>query len=107
MASTPKRLYGPAQPGNTTATRYTVPALTKTVVRHIHVSNPTGGAVTLTLSVGADAAAVRLFDGYSIPAGSTYDWWGYLVIDAAEIIAAHASAATSLTVTINGDERTL
>lgn len=107
MASTPKRLYGPAQLTNSTATKYTVPAATKTVVRHIHFSNPTSSARTVTLSVGADAAATRLLDAYSIPAGGTYDWWCYLVLEATEIIAANADANTSVDITINGDERTL
>lgn len=104
MARIPKRLYGPAQLPNITGTRYTVPAATKTVVRHIHVSNPTGGAVTLTLSIGADAAGVRIFDAYSIASGAVLDHFGYYVLEAAEVIAAHASAATSLVITIDGDE---
>lgn len=107
MARTPKRLYGPAQLGNTTATRYTVPALTKTVIRMITVSNPTGGAVTMTASIGADSAATRIFDAYSFAAGSKTIFWLYEVMDAAEILAMHASAATSLAVTVDGDEITL
>ena len=57
MPKTPKRVYGPAQLGNTTATRYTVPASTKAVIRHIRFSNPTGGALTVTcLLYTSDAA---------------------------------------------------
>lgn len=107
MASTPKRLYGPAQLTNATATKYTVPSATKTIVRHIHVSNPTGGAVTFTLSVGADAAGTRLWDAYSIAAGAVLDAFVYVVLETTEIIAAFASAATSLVITIDGDEKTL
>jgi hypothetical protein len=107
MASTPKRLHGPAQLSGTTATKYTVPAVTKTIVRHIHIQNPSGSPVTLTMSVGADAAGVRLFDAYSIPANSTYDWWTYVVLEAAEIIAAHAGTASVLVIVIDGDEKTL
>src|SRR5262245_54662538 len=107
MARTPKRLYGPAQLGNTTATRYTVPALTKTVIRSVQVSNPTGGAVTFTMGVGADAAGTRVFDAYSVAAGANLTFWMYLVVDAAEVVPAHASAATSIVMVINGDEITL
>jgi len=107
MASTPKRLHGPAQVSNAAATKYTVPAVTKTVIRHVRISNPSGAAVTFTMSVGADAAAVRVFDGFSIPANSVYDWWTYLVVEAAEIIQALAGTTLVLTLTIDGDERTL
>lgn len=107
MARTPKRLHGPALITNAAATKYTVPASTKTIVRHIHVSNTTAGAVTFTLSIGTDAAAVRLFDGYTIPAGSVFDHYCYHVMDAAEIIQALAGTTNILTLTINGDEITL
>lgn len=113
MARTPKRLAGPAQVSNAAATKYTVPAATKTIIRNIHVQNPSGSAVTFTLSVGSDAAAVRLFDAYSIPAAaagvtaSVVDWWGYQVLEAAEIVQAFAGTNNILTLTINGDELTL
>lgn len=104
---TPKRLYGPAQLGNTTATRYTVPASTKTVIRRIHVANPTAGSVDVTFGIGADAAGTRLLDGYPIPAESFITIYGPFTMEAAEVFAAHASAATSLVMEIDGDEYTL
>lgn len=107
MASTPKRLFGPAALTNAAATKYTVPAVTKTVIRHIHLSNPTASAVPVTISVGADAAGTRIFDAYSLPAGSTYDWWGYLVMDVGEVVQALAGTTGVIVATINGDERTL
>jgi hypothetical protein len=107
MARTPKRLYGPAQLGNATATRYTVPALTKTVIRKVHVANPTGGAVTVTFGIGADAAGTRIADAYSIAAGTYATWWGPWTLDAAEVFPAHASAASSLVMVVDGDEITL
>lgn len=103
MARIPKRLHGPALVTNAAATKYTTPALTKTIIRHIHVSNP-GAAVTLTLSVGADAAATRHFDAKPIPATDVYDWYGYLVVDAAEIVQAFASVTNQLVLEIFGDE---
>lgn len=107
MARTPKRLAGPALVSNAAATKYTVPALTKTVIRHIHLQNPSGSSVTFTLSIGADAAAVRLFDAYTIAAGTTLDHFCYHVVDAAEIVQALAGTNNILTLTINGDEITL
>lgn len=107
MATTAKRLFGPAQLGNSTATRYTVPAGTKTKIRHIAFTNPSGAPVTVTASIGADAAGTRLFDAHSIPAGGRFDWYPYAIMDAAEILAAHASAAATVVMVVFGDEMTL
>lgn len=104
MARIAKRLAGPALVSNSVATKYTVPSTTKTVVRHIHVQNPSGSAVTLTLSIGADAAGTRLFDAYSIAAGSVLDHFCYYVLEAAEIIQGVAGTNNILTLTIDGDE---
>lgn len=107
MARTPKRLHGPAQVSGAAATKYTVPAVTKTIVRHVHISNPTGSAVTFTLSIGTDAAGVRLYDAHSIPANSVRDDYWYEIMEAAEIIQGFAGTANVLVITINGDEITL
>jgi hypothetical protein len=107
MPRTPKRLHGPALVTNAAATKYTVPAVTKTIIRHIHVQNPTGGAVTFTLSIGADAAAVRIFDALSLPAGTPFEHFCYYVLEAAEVIQALAGTTNVLTLTIDGDEYTL
>lgn len=107
MAKTPKRLAGPALVTNSAATKYTVPAATKTILRHIHVQNPSGSAVTFTLSVGADAAGTRLYDAYSIAANSILDVWVYVVIEATEVIQALAGTNNILTLTLDGDELTL
>lgn len=106
MARTAKRLFGPAQLTNIAGTKYTVPALTKTLVHHVHFFNP-GAAATVTMSIGADAAGTRLLDALSIPAASPYDWFPYEVIDAAEIIQAFASVTNQVVMVIFGDEMTL
>lgn len=107
MATTAKRLFGPAQVnGSPAQTKYTVPAGTKARVRHVHVFNP-AAAITFTLSLGADAAGTRLFDAYTIPANSPFDWYPYLIMDAGEVLQAFASVANQLVLTIWGDELTL
>ncbi len=106
MATISKRLFGPAQLTNAAATKYTVPALTTTVIRRMRVSNPTGGALTFTISIGADAAGTRLYDAVSVPAGGSVDIWGPFTMAAAEILQALASAATSLVLTVDGTEST-
>jgi len=102
-----KRLAGPAQVSNAAATKYTVPALTKTIVRHVHIQNPSGAAVTFTMSIGADAAGTRIFDAYSIGANSVLDHFCYYVLDTTEIIQAFAGTNNILVLTIDGDESVL
>jgi hypothetical protein len=104
MARIAKRLSGPALVSNAAATKYTVPALTKTIIRHIHISNPSAAAVTFTLSIGADAAAVRLFDAYTIAAYTVLDHFCYYIVDVAEIVQGLAGTNNILTLTIDGDE---
>lgn len=113
MAKTATRLVGPAVIATGPTTVYTVAALTKTIIRHIHISNPSGSPVTFTLSIGADAAATRLWETYSIPAAaagvvdSVREIYTYLIMDAAEILTLSAGTNNILNITINGDELTL
>lgn len=107
MAKTPLRLAGPTLVTNSATTVYTVPSVTKTIVRHIHVSNPSGSAVTFTLSIGADAAGKRLFDAFSIPNGSVIDHICYYVMEAAEVIQTFSGTNNVLVITIDGDQLTL
>ncbi len=102
---TPKRLVGPLQLPNAAATQYTVPTATIAVIKRIRISNPTGGAVTFNLSIGADAAGTRLYSGVSVAAGSSLDIYGPFTLAAAEVIQAFASAASSLAIVIDGSEQ--
>jgi len=103
----PTRFAGPALITNSAATKYTVPAASKAVIRHVHVSNPSGSAVTFTMSIGSDAAGTRVFDAYSIAAGAVLDHFCYYVVDAAEIVQALAGTTNVTTLTIDGDLITL
>lgn len=107
MATTPLRLAGPAQLGNAAATLYTVPSTTKTIVRHIHLFNADTVAHTITISITADAASKRIYDAYSLAAGTELDRWGYYVLEAAEILQGFADTASKVTYTIDGDQLTL
>lgn len=106
MAKTAKRLYGPAALTTSAATKYTVPALTKTIIRELRVSNPSAAAVDLTVSIGADATGTRIIDGYPIPADTTMPFFGYWVVDAAEVVQMKGGT-TDLVVAMFGDELTL
>jgi hypothetical protein len=107
MARVPKRLAGPAQVSNAAATKYTVPASTKAVVRHIHVYNPGSGTVNFTLSIGADAAALRIFDALPVLEDVPLDHYCYYVLEAAEVVQALGSVNNQLVLTIDGDEHIL
>lgn len=106
MADTQKRLSGPALLTASPATVYTVPAATSTILRSIHVSNETGTAATLTMSVGTDAAGKRLFTAYPVAANDVLDWSGFIVLNTAEIVQAFSATASALTLTTSGVEIT-
>ncbi len=99
-----KRLYGPTLLSNAAATLYTVPALTTTVIRHVHVSNPTGSPVNFSLSIGTSAAGTRLWDATPIPAGDVLDHYQDFTLAAGEIIQGFAGTDAVLNLTLDGYE---
>ena len=101
------RFHGPAQVSNAAATKFTVSASELAIIRHIHIQNPSGSAVTFTASIGADAAATRIFDAYSIAANSVFDHYPMYVMIAAEIFQAFAGTNNILVLTIDGDRSVL
>lgn len=108
MAGTIKRIAGPAYLAAAAADVYTPPAATiYTVVRHIHVANKTGGAVTFTLYVGAtggSAAGTELFGAKSVAANDVYDYYCNLKMVSTDFLSGLASAATSLVITVEGEQ---
>ncbi len=110
MAGTLKRIAGPAYLAAAAADIYTPPASTiYTVIRHIHIANVTAGAVTFTLYVGAtggSAGGTELFKAYSIPANSSFDQFFSpgLKMLSTDFLSGLASAATSLTITVIGEQ---
>lgn len=113
MPKTPKRLWGPAPVATGPSTVYTVPANTKTIIRYIHVNNPSASIVTLTLSITTDAAGTRFYDVYNIPAkgagvtDSARDIWCYIVMEAAEVLQLAAGTNNILVAFGVGEENTL
>ena len=108
MANTLKRISGPAYLAAAAADIYAPPAATLfTVIRHIHIANITAGAVTFTLYVGAtggSAAGTELAKAISIPANSAWDYYGNLKMLSTDFLSGLASAATSLTIMIEGEQ---
>lgn len=109
MAGTIKRIAGPLALTNTYTTNVynNTSALIYDVIRHIHVANKTGGAVSFRLYVGAtgaNTAGTELFYDKSVAANDVYDWYGALKLTSTDFLVGGASAATSLTITIEGDQ---
>ncbi len=106
MATVNKRLAGPAFVTNAAATKYTTPGSTVTIIQHIHVQNPSANPVTFTMTIGADAANVRIYDAFVIGAGQVLDTFCKYVLQPAEIIQAFAGTTNILTLTLDGQELT-
>lgn len=104
-----KKLVGPVALSNTLTTNIynNTSALIYDIVKHIHIANKTAGAVTFTIYLGAtggNVAGTELFTAVSIPANSVYDWYGNLKMLSTDFLVGGASAATSLTITVMGEQ---
>lgn len=102
MADTAKRVFGPALITTSVGTKYTVPAATTFIMRHLHVFNNSGTAATFTMSIGTDASGTRLYDAFSIPSKEALDWSGFEVLDTTEIIQMVAGTTNVLVATVSG-----
>lgn len=110
-SGTLKRISGPAYLAASAADIYTPPASTiYTVIRHIHIANVTGGAVTFTLYVGGTAGSAggtELEKGFSVAANGEYDrYFGGqgLKMLSTDFLSGLASAGSSLTITVIGEQ---
>jgi len=102
-----KRLVGPTQLSGSTATLYTVPGGTKAILRHIRMINTSNATVnSIKLSIGADAAGTRIIPDLSLSKGASYDWSGFMVMDAAELLKGQAGTASAITIIVSGIEIT-
>lgn len=103
MADTALRFVGPKELDTSTQVEYTVPALTKGIIRDIQFLNTSGGALTVFMSIGADADATRYYKALSVDAGGFFHVSLFIVMEAAEELELHASGA-GITATISGVE---
>lgn len=87
----PKNLIGPSAALTSVVTTYVSPVGTNGIIRTIHVSAPTTG-ITLTVSLGADAAATRIISGMPLSPNFPYTLNCWLVTAANS---AHAIDASS------------
>lgn len=106
MADTLKRFSGPAMLTNAAVTQFTAGGAATVTIRNIHVSNGTLFICKFTLSIGTNAAGTRLFDQFPVQPYDVMDWSGLLVVNATEIVQAHADVNDGLVLTISGVETT-
>jgi hypothetical protein len=104
MADVSSRIYGPAQPGTTNGTSYTVPGSTTVIVRNIHICNTTASVATVSLAINGTAATAAncWLSALSIPPNGSYDWSGFLHLSAADTLQGLQGTSGALTVTISG-----
>lgn len=99
-----KRFFGPALLTNVAADLYTVPTGKRSRVLNIHASNPTASPVDLTLSIGTDAAATRVYDDFRVPADSIESNYDPYDMAAGEKIQGLADTNGVMNLTITGYE---
>lgn len=77
------------------------------VLKHLRVTNKTASAATFSLWLGATGANLAgtevVGTAQSVPANSSYDWYGLLRIDAADFLVGGAGTATALTISGEGE----
>lgn len=77
------------------------------VLRHIRILNKTGSAATFTLykgATGGNAAGTEVVGvAQTVPANSSYDWYGYMYFTTADFLVGGASGNTTLTLQAEGE----
>jgi len=101
MADTLKRIVGPANLANGTATVFTGTAAHVYTIKQITLVNNTAGAVTIKLGIGGVTDALLITPAVTLQAGeySTFD--GLLVLTGTETLQANTTA-TGTTITVSG-----
>jgi len=77
------------------------------IIKHIRIVNKTASAATFSLWIGATGGNVAgteaIGNALSVAANSSFDWYGYLRLDAADFLVGGASANTTLTLEAEGE----
>lgn len=105
MAEAYKKLYQ-GQPGVAAATAYTAPATagSSVIVKHIRAVNTTETAASVGLFHDGTAAANRILPNVPLNPGEWLEWDGTILLEPSDTLAAIASVATTVTLTIYGIE---
>jgi hypothetical protein len=77
------------------------------VLKHVRITNKTASAATFSLWLGATGANVAgtevIGTAQTVPANSSYDWYGLLRLDAADFLVGGSGTATALTLSGEGE----
>jgi hypothetical protein len=77
------------------------------ILKHLRITNKTASAATFSLWLGATGANVAgtevIGTAQTVPANSSYDWYGLLRLDAADFLVGGAGTATALTISGEGE----
>lgn len=108
MAGKIASLVGPVALTATYTTDIFVPAsaLLDAIIRHLHICNKTGGAVSFRLYFGAtggNAAGTEWFFDKSVDANDVYDFFCARRVTSSVFLVGGASAGTSLTLDLEGE----
>lgn len=104
MTDTYKKLYQ-GQPSSTATTLYTVPSGKSAIIKHIAIVNTaTGSNHTIKMWHDGTANTNLILPVVTLVSGGFATFDGTLLMEASDTLSAQADAATSLTVTVYGDE---
>jgi hypothetical protein len=109
MATSKAALYGPSAVAASLTTLFTTPSTEMDRIEMIWVNNPTAAAISLTISIGADAAGTRIIGtntAANIPANSVVPFYGPFHVPPSTAVTATAGAS-GLVIMFNGEKRTL
>lgn len=98
-----KELYS-GQPGTSAAAVYTVPGATQAIVKHYKAVNVAAVPVSIKLFQNGTTDAKCILPAIVLQPGEFLEWEGTITLAATNTLAAQASAASSITLTINGVE---
>lgn len=76
-------------------------------IKHLEVANKTGSAATFTLYIGAtgaNAAGTEWFLGQSVPANTTYHWYGNKKIVSTDFIVGGSNTTTALVIQLESEQ---
>lgn len=106
MTDAGKRMYGPAQPATGGTTLFTVPGSHSYHVTSITIANTTAIPATITISIGADAAATSLMRAVPVAGNETIVLNGYWFLAAGDDMRASQGTSAAITVTVSGVDET-
>ena len=96
MADVAKNFYRGSPSSGTHTLANTVPAGKKWIIRHIHIINITAASANVMVGVGTTATTTNRFADYTLAQTASYDWSGFMVLDAAETLYVYASLGNSV-----------